>query len=475
MSSPDENIRMRWEGVKSIVSAYEFRKALTTQKEKRIFDELYKEIRTQELKNSWDQVKTAISPSDFKSGLRTPLNRDLFDAIVREKVSRANNSAKVVKVSTLKSLMNGFKGTLKNKEKYVEQLPQEDEETLFSFFAKSPKFSGKMKTLFKRANEKPSRFAAPVSNAPPGYEKVSTLGDGDCMFYSIYYAWNPEQGTAKAQEAASALALRRIVSREANVDDMSVEAIKSDLEQSIRLASGTNAAELQGYLAQINTIIQSERSQAQKQADILPLYKEFVLKRVYWGGTRERDILNRYGQVNNKPYIWIFDAMRNISYRIDPFTGQYIPQGYPIHYNGYNHYSILRAIDTSEGAQQRTDLEAAFAAQYAPTPEEIARGLRADKRGRLSILIRDFLESKGIEKAKRNSLALEIGNKYSGLQNLNSTANEATSKALSVDLPPEQAEELATLVRAKILELQGGKRKTRKQRKTIKKRYTRRH
>ncbi len=525
MTRSKNNIRTNWESVKNAVSAKDFRRQLPTPEDKETFDQVLREIRTQEIAirtkaiaDMWDGVKNAIPAAIFKQGLGTLIDKQIFDSIVRGKVPRANNSAKVVnlgvakvevpvpvpapapvvakedKIGKLRALMSGFKGTLKNKEKYVADLPKENEQTLFTFLASSPKFSGRAKTLFKRVQAKPA-YRAPLYEpppTPPGYEYVPTKGDGNCMFYAVYYAWNPEEGPARAQEAESAQALRQMLAAEADANDINIMEVQQNVQTSVGLSSGTaEVRSLSDLLNRINAIVASNtKTDQQKREEILPLYKQAVLNKAYWGTSRELEILNRFGQMNGKPFVWVFSGptqeLLNLaastgvyiasgSQRLDPATHVFVPFAHPIHYNGYNHYSILRAIDTPEGVQARANANAIAAAELEPSEEEVVRERIYRKRAELQSAIETYLEGKGKNATARRGISLNITNRYSGLPSLNDVVTAARERIRAEGMTAGEAAEVEALVRAKIQELQGGKRKTRKQRKGMKKRFTRKH
>jgi hypothetical protein len=430
----------------------------------------------------WETFKSFTSPDEFRQGLLNEDERRIFSDILsgRPKVSRANNVAKVV--TDLKTLQTGFFAAAKKKN-YVAGLSEADEQALYAHFNGSPHFSAKLRCHFTRAKgAAPLRalapLRAPVPNAPPGYEWVSTTGDGDCLFYSIYYAVHPAEGIAKAQEDGSALSIRQIIANEANADDISVNNLKNDLTESIRLTQIYDPAQsafLQSYLDRIQTIITTEPSIPRRQQLILPLYKEFVLLKGFWGSTRELDIFNRYGQRNGMPFVWIFNQRTQESLRLDPATRQFIPNAHPVHFNGINHYSILKEIDTPAAAQIRRNVNAVLEAQFAPSAEEIAREVQAGKRGELVTAIKQFLESRGVSEEIRVIIASDVPNqKYNSLQNANSAATYGKARAIELGVEASVAAELETLIRTKITALQGGKRKTRKQRK-VAKRHTRKH
>lgn len=411
----------------------------------------------------WLQVKNAIDEAEFRQGL-IPSEQATFDAILKRPREE----------KTAKDLAYAFLAVTPNlKEKYVADLSAEDEKRVYEYLSQSSKFN-KLKTLFKRP--KSQKVVVQRLTAPPGYEKVPTKGDGNCMFYSVYYAWNPEEGTAKAQTEESASALRQIISTEATPDDININALKRDVQESIGLArSPKEKTKLENYLSQINIFTSSQRSIAEQQVAILvEIYKQLILETVFWGGTRELDILNRFGRKNNKPFVWIFDERGQASFRVDPITGDYLPEAHPIHYNGINHYSILREIDTPAAAQQRANAEAIYAVEFAKSPEEIARDKISEKREQIRQSIMEFLLTKNFSFEQVKNLMLDIINVYSNPASANSVVKKARELLPSIGLKEADMAELETIIRTKIAELQGGKRATRKNRKG-RKRHSRRN
>lgn len=213
---------------------------------------------------------------------------------------------------------------------------------------------GAVRALNTAPAPRPALVRAPVAavpTAPAGYEKVATPANGDCLFHSVYYAWYPQQGTAVAAQKASADMIRQIIHDTVTVVDML--GFSSFLFQ--EAWQGGNTPEYTAALTKIqttDTLLNAGIPGPQQLAARvvrLQVYKEFVTKQQYWGGNLELLILNKYALANGLPIIHVWNQRTRTYEHEDLALGN--PTA-PIHWNGEDHFSMLRRI--TPGGKRRT-------------------------------------------------------------------------------------------------------------------------
>jgi hypothetical protein len=228
---------------------------------------------------------------------------------------------------------------------------------------------------------------APGHTVPPGYEYVNTKGDGDCMFYSVYYAWNPEKGTDEAQEPDSALEIRQIIYDTVKEEDLFdinnlllgiKESIKIELQDAasdmwrsqsdiLEDADIYNIEHICSLLESYKQIKDNENSANISQIALQEYKDNLILNQSFWGDNRELSILNKYAQANRLPNIipfnvnypeqasW-FNVYQVKSNNSDRWISKIrkFPNGVaPIHFNGTNHYSMLKEVEGEEAKIER--------------------------------------------------------------------------------------------------------------------------
>lgn len=232
----------------------------------------------------------------------------------------------------------------------------------------------------------------PYSATPhPGYQKITTNPDGDCMYYAIYFAIHPDEDSSYGNQTPDkALQIREMVAANATINDAVVFGME-DLEDSIRKERNrTKKQELLVLRTQLRDILKNPDN-ASFNEDKLAIYRRALLHSSFWGQEREIQIFNRISAV--PIYIWDASVGRYLFY---------IQGGAPIHYNGSDHYSILKPIGGQENqrAAQNTawqtydrnyaaanarqlELRAAFTAKY-PQGRPSAGGKRRTRKSKKS-------------------------------------------------------------------------------------------
>lgn len=242
----------------------------------------------------------------------------------------------------------------------------------------------------------------PAHTVPPGYEYVPTKGDGDCMFYSVYYAWNPEKGTDEAQKSDSALDIRQIIYDTVTADDLyDINNLLLGIKESIQTELQDAASDM--WRSQSDILEDTDIWNIQHICDLLGSYKHIkdnensanisqialeeykqnlISNQSFWGDNRELSILNKYAQANGLPNIipfnvkypeqasW-FDVYQVKSNNSDRWISKIrkFPNGVaPIHFNGINHYSILKEVEGEEAKIERKDY----------LEEQIAKAIQRD-------------------------------------------------------------------------------------------------
>jgi hypothetical protein len=302
------------------------------------------------------------------------------------------------------------------------------------------------KAANKAPNKKPVVRQAVGSHA--GWEKVATKGDGNCMFHSVYYAWFPEEGVDAANRTQNAEEIRRIVSEFVTLDDLyggqRVEGITElndmtfkpeSLNDSIRMANEKEKARLVGYKKLYEDILRSNESKEAKEDLILKLYKQVILERTFWGDNRELNILNRYAREIGLPPIMVWaDNMKQF---IQPVAG-----ARPIHFNGYNHYSILKEINSPNAKAARNALNAKARGREGEFAEAEADQRRKEqiaiKRVQLTQAAFNAFRRKGGDEGMGKTIRNIIG-EYFGEETANSTANYAHNTVRELGGSDEQA------------------------------------
>ena len=317
--------------------------------------------------------------------------------------------------------------------------------------AKSITFRLKAKEpINKKMNIKQSH----VPNAPPGYRFVDTIGDGDCLFYSVFYAWYPEQGTTNAQTPAASKTIREFIQEHVQEEDLFDT---DELLRDIQLSIGWNQVEAQELTDALTSILADP-----SPANILEQYKKIIMFQSFWGANRELYILNKYGPEEGHPIICLYRKPGD-NYEVTWTRGCI-----PIHYNGTNHYSILEKIPGAEAENLRD--------RYFNLLERRSteRDIITQKRGAIVNVLRDTFEQLGQSRNLGSKFITPIHESYASVADANSSAEVIYEKAKELGLTDDQAQRLKNAAKAKIQNLQGGKRKTRKNRKP-KKRTTRKH